>query len=119
MINVGKPEELEKLNEVYKKIEKLKKEASEFYKKLSNSKDSKELIESYKNLIEMLGEIKKESKDLDNLEVPQKCFESDDIVQNTLIENCSTIMSLAQHIRGCKESFEKYNQKIESNNKEN
>ena len=105
------------IKKVDEKFDNVKKNSSELYKTLEQAKtkeDSEKLIEYYKKIIELLKEIKEESKNLDYVEIPEICFNTDDIVNEAKIQNCNTIQAFAQHIRGCKEAFAKYNKKIES-----
>ena len=106
------------LNKTKDKLLEARKNASDLYKKMELAKtreDSANLIEYYKKIIGLLKEIKEESHSLDNIEVPLECLESDDIIQEERIKNCNEIMAHVQHIRGCKESFNNYNHKIEVN----
>ena len=107
------------MSKVKDKVSEARKNASELYKKMELAKtkeDSNNLIEYYKKIIGLLKEIKEESHSLDKIEVPPECLESDDIIQEQRIINCNKIMAYGQHIRGCKESIDKYNKAIEGNN---
>ena len=98
-------------------FDEVKKNSSELYRTMEQAKtkeDTEKLIEYYKKVIEYIKQIKEKSRALDNVEIPEICFNTDDIVNEAKIQNCNTIQAFAQHIRGCKEAFAKYNQKIES-----
>ena len=112
--------ENERLNDIIKKLGEVKTKTSDLYKKIPNANSEEDcniLIENYKDIIKNLKEIKESSYSLDNIEVPPICFESDDNINNELVNRVNIIMNLAQHIRGCKKSFDEYNKKIEINNK--
>ena len=108
------------IKKVDEKFDNVKKNSSELYKTLEQAKtkeDSEKLIEYNKKINELLKEIKEESKNLDYVEIPEICFKTDDAINEERIKNCNTIQAFAQHIRGCKQAFATYSNKIESKNK--
>ena len=110
----------ELLTNIIKNLEEVKSKASSLYKKIQNANSEEDrdiLIGYYKDIIKVLNEIKEKSHSLDKVEVDPICFDTDDNFNKELFHKYNNIMSLAQHIRGCKQSFDEYNKKIETNNK--
>ena len=102
---------------ILSKFDQAKNNLNELYRKIpanaeENYNDLDKLINNYKTIIENLKQIKNESYELDNYPVPEICFQSDDIVNEERINNFNGLLSLAQHIRGCHQSFSEYNSKI-------
>ena len=97
-----------------------KNKCSELYKKIDESKVNNNIdqyIDYYRSIIKCLNDIKEESLALDNVPLPLICFKSDEEIYEERKKNCDIILAMAQHIRGCKQSFEKYNQQIKSEKK--
>ena len=112
---VNKLETLETISLISSKFKNIKKMCSEFYKIIesaSTQEESEKLINIYKQIIQLLKEIKEESYKVDNVEIDPICFKSEEDFYKQRQQNCDIIQAMVQHIRGCKESFEKYNQKI-------
>ena len=103
------------LKSVISKLDQAKSNCNDLYKKIikANTKeDCDELIKNYHIIIENLKQVKNESYALDNFPVPEICFQPDDEVNNARMDNYNSLLSLAQHIRGCHQAFSDYNSKI-------
>ena len=109
------------IDNIEEEFNKAKNECSYLYKKIDESKTNNnnigQFIEHYKNIINYLNSIKQESLALDNVPIPLLCFENDEKINEERKNNCNIMQAMAQHIRGCKQSFEKYNENLESNSK--
>ena len=115
-----KEQALEKIENYFNEA---KNKCGTLYKNLDESKTNNNIgnyekyIEDYRNIIECLNKIKDESYALDNVYINKICFKTDEEIYETRRKNCDFIIGMAQRIRGCKQSFEKYNQQIESEKK--
>ena len=94
---------------------------SKLYKKLENSKtksECDELIHLYKEIINNLKIIKEQSRELDNVDIDEDYLGTEDEVNQLRENNCKSIQCLAQHLRGCIQSFKKYTEMMKNKKEE-
>ena len=109
---------IEKIIKIFNETKDL---CSKLYKKLENSKtksECDELIHLYKEIINNLKNIKEQSRALDNVDIEEDYLGTEDEVNQLRENNCKSIQCLAQHLRGCIQSFKKYTEMMKNKKEE-
>ena len=107
--------QIEQIQIILNQFNETKDICSKLYKKLENARtkpECDELIKFYKEIVNNLKIIKEESKVLDNVEIPEDFLGTENEINQIRENNCKSIECLAQSIRGCIDSFKKYNEMI-------
>ena len=103
------------IESILKDFAKVKESCDKIYKGINNRAECGELIQAYNEIIYYLNIIKEKSKNLDEVSI------QDEQSVNQKRENLANdILFLAQHIRGCMESYKKFGEMIgKQENQEN
>ena len=112
---------IKQIEKIVKLFNETKDLCSKLYKKLENSKtksECDELIHLYKEIINNLKIIKEQSRELDNVDIDEDYLGTEDEVNQLRENNCKSIQCLAQHLRGCIQSFKKYSEMMKNKKEE-
>ena len=94
---------------------------SKLYKKLENSKTKPqcdELIILYKQIINNLKDIKEKSRALDNVEIEEDYIGTEEEINQLRENNYKNLLCLAQQIRGCLQSYNKFKEMMDDKREE-
>ena len=94
---------------------------SKLYKKLESANTKSEcddLVKFYKEIIINLKNIKEQSVNLDNVDIVEAYVDTEEEINQLRENNGKSIQCLAQQLRGCLDSFKKYNEKMKNSKKE-
>ena len=108
--------QIEQIQNILNLFNETKDTCSKLYKKLENARtkpECDELIKFYKDIVNNLKIIKEDSKALDNVEIPEDFVGTEEEINQARENNCKNLECLAQSIRGCIDSFKKYNEMIQ------
>ena len=111
---------IDQLENILKKFNETKDACSKLYRKLESAKsktECDELISLYKEMVNNLKFIKEQSRFLDDVDYGEDLLGNENDINDIRENNCKTIQCLSQHLRGCLQSFKKF-QEIMKNKKE-
>ena len=115
------PNSITQIENIIKLFGETKELCSKLYKNLENAKnksDCDELIKLYKDIISNLKKIKMMSVALDNIQIPEEYIGTDSEINQLRENKAKNIEFLAQRLRGCLDSFKKYNETFKNRNEE-
>ena len=104
---------IDQVEHILKKFNETKDACSKLYRKLesANTKaECDELITLYKEIVNNLKIIKEQSKVLDDVDFSEDYLGTENEINDMREANCKNIQCLAQHLRGCLSSFQKFNE---------
>ena len=111
---------IDQVENILKRFNEAKDACSKLYRKLENANsktECDELIKLYKEIVNNLKFIKEQSRSLDDMDFNEDFLGNENDINDIRENNCKDIQCLSQHLRGCLQSFKKF-QEIMKNKKE-
>ena len=112
---------IKQIEQIVKLFNETKDLCSKLYKKLENSKtrpQCDELIILYKQIINNLKDIKEKSRALDNVEIEEDYIGTEEEINQLRENNYKNLLCLAQQIRGCLQSYNKFKEMMDDKREE-